>query len=165
MNSNDNDPRPMEAVRALRARGVDTAEALLQAATPEQILAACRRWDGRQGVGPGLLARWIRDGQYDEPPSTPPQTKLERLRDRFDAYALRYPVDSIAEPHRRMIERRWPGDITRATELSHDLCDGDMVVVDATYPVLELECDECGFTAGLVARSLHVLPLEQEAGF
>ena len=57
----------MQAVAALRARGVNTAEAMLEHATPEQILLACHRWDSQQGVGPGLLANWIRTGQFLEP--------------------------------------------------------------------------------------------------
>jgi hypothetical protein len=138
----------VQAVAALRARGVNTAEGLLEYATPDQILIACHRWDGQQGVGPGLLARWIRDGQFLEPePAEPPGPGLQ-LRTRFDQYAARYPVGTVIEPHQTMIDRRWRNDPP---------CDGRIVVVDTTWPALILECDKCGFNATIPPRQLSLL--------
>lgn len=154
-----NGTTPMEAVKALRARGVDTAEDLLEHATPEQILTACHRWDGRQGVGPGLLVSWIRAGQFEEPAPAGAPSKGEQRRARFDEYAARFPEGAVAEPHARLQARRWPED---------DPCPGSMIVVDAIYPLLTMECDQCGFTAALSTRHLHVLgeqePLPHHAG-
>jgi hypothetical protein len=151
--------RSIEAVRALRARGIDNADELLAYGTPEQILAACRRWDGRQGVGAGLLARWVRDGQFDEPPPAA-KSKAAQLRERFAEYARRFPEGAVVEPHRRLLERRWAEDVERAVELGDEVCDGAMVVIAASYPVLEMECDACGFTAAVGPRHLHVLPAQ-----
>lgn len=160
MTGNDNDPTPVDALNALRARGVNSAEELLAHATPAQILAACHRWDGEQGVGAGLLVRWIRDGQFDEPAAAPTKSKGAQLRERFDEYARRFPPGAIVETHADMLARRWPDDLARAAELGQDICAGQIVVVNTSYPVLELECDACGFSAGLPVRALHVLPAE-----
>ena len=146
-NGND-ELRPMNAVNALRARGVDTAEALLEDATPEQILAACRRWDSRQGVGPGLLVRWIRAGEFDEPASPTGPSKTEIMRAKFDTYAARFPEGEVAEPHARLQARRYPED---------DPCPGNLVVIGTTYPAIAVECDTCDYTAAYPLRSLRVL--------
>ena len=147
--SEGNDTTAIEAVTALRARGVDTAEDLLEHATPAQILAACHRWDGRQGVGPGLLVRWIRNGEFTEPQAAPPPGKGAQLRARFDEYANRYPEGAIAEPHARLQARRYPDE--------NDPCPGLLVVIETTYPLISVECDQCDYTAAYPARSLHVL--------
>jgi hypothetical protein len=164
------EPTPADAVRALRARGVDTADELLAYGTPPQILSACERWDRRQGVGPGLLARWIRDGTFEEPDPEPPKRgKAAQLRERFDEYVRRFPVGAVAESHADLVRRRWPDDWERAKQRDEEVCPGDMIVVAASYPVLEMECDECGFSAGLTPRHLHVLPfgtpVEKDLGF
>lgn len=140
---------PVDAVHALRDRGVDQPEQLLEHATPMQILAACHRWDQRQGVRPGLLVKWIRAGQFEDEPSPPAQGRAAVLRARFDEYASRFPVDATVEPHRSLTARQWPGD-----ELD---CAGSMVVTEAIYPLLALECDRCGFEAAIPVRHLHVL--------
>jgi hypothetical protein len=164
VNGSSTDPDTMDAVHALRSRGIDNGEELLAYGTPAEILAACRRWDGRPGVGPGLLARWIRSQQFPEPEPTPAPAANKRaeLRARFEAYARRFPPGSIAEPHRRLIERRWPDDVERALELGQDLCDGDMIVADAIYPQLIAECDRCDFEAAYPVRGLHVLGAQLE---
>lgn len=164
MNSSGQEPagRRQEAVQALCARGVSPvlAEELQGLGTPDQILAACRRWDDDEGVGAGALVYRIRAGDFAEPepePAPAPTNKAAQLRARSDAYARRFPVGAIAEPHRRMIERRWPDDIARALELGHDVCDGDMIVVEAIYPLLTVECDRCDFEAAYPVRGLNVL--------
>jgi hypothetical protein len=143
--TNGTDSRPAEAVRALRARGIDNAEELLQFGTPEQILTACHRWDGRRGVGPGLLAGWVRMRQFAEPEPQPKQSRAEILRARFDEYARRFPEGSIVEPHAQMQARRWPDE---------PLCPGQMVVWSTTYPNIAVECDRCGLVAAYPVRSL-----------
>jgi hypothetical protein len=145
MNDNDNEPEPIEAVHALRARGIDNAEELLQYGTPAQILTACRRWDGRRGVGPGLLAGWVRTGQFAEPEPQPKQSRDAILRARFDDYAHRFPAGSTVEPHAQLQARRWPDD---------EPCPGRMVVYESLYPNITVECDRCGFVAAYPVRSL-----------
>lgn len=147
-----------DAVRALAARGVDTAADLLECATPDEILAACRRWDGRKGVGPGLLAKWIRSGDFTDPAPQPAVSKGAQLRARFDEYARRYPVGAITESHRDLIARRWPDDLEQLKQAGAEPCAGSMVVFAADYPVLEIECDVCGFVVGMPPRALPVLP-------
>jgi hypothetical protein len=148
----DDGLRPVEAVKALRARGVNNPEDMLEHATPEQILAACHRWDGQRGVNPGLLVHWIRAGEFGEPAATPPPSKGEQMRARFDEYAARFPEGAVAEPHARLQARRWPED---------DPCPGDLIVIETTYPLISTECDRCDFVAAYPLRSLHVLG-EQE---
>ena len=156
-NGNGNDPgmppelRPAAAVRLLRERGVDQAEAMLALATPEEIMMVCARADARGGrVGPGLIVQWIRAGEFEDPKPPPPK-KGAILRARFDAYAARYAVGETTEPHAALIARRWPDDLER------NPCAGDLIVWDATYPNIAVECDACGFEAAYSLRSLHVL--------
>lgn len=141
----------IEAVQALRTRGVNHPEQLLELAEPEQILAACRRWDTQTGVTPGLLVTWIRAGEFTAPePEPTAPTKSQQLRATHAAYARRYPVGTVVETHRRLVERKWPADLER-----DDPCPGDMVVWHATYPLLVMRCDECGFEAGLPVHEFH----------
>ena len=167
----DNETTIADALRALRARGVNTAEEVLELASPEQILTACRRWDTETDVSPGLLVHWIRNGQFETPPAagTTAKSKGAVLRERFAEYAARFPEGSTVETHHALLERRWPDDVARAVENGHPICDGSMVVTSATYPVLAMECDACGFEAGVTPRQLHVLPAatrpEEDLGF
>jgi len=150
VNGNDQ-PAAIDAVRALRSRGIGNAEELLEYGTPDELLAACRRWDGRQGVGPGLLASWIRNREFvDEP--TAPQSKAAQMRARFEEYAARFPEGAVAEPHARLQARRRYDD---------DPCPGSLIVIETTYPLIAVECDACDYAAAYSARSLHVLG-EQE---
>ena len=139
-----------DPIDALRARGIDNAEELLEYGAPDEILAACHRWDARKGVGPGLLARWIRNREFKaEPASAPAHSRAEEMRARFDEYASRYPEGSVAEPHHRLqVRRRYHDD---------DPCPGSLIVVDTIYPLLALKCDECGFLTALTPRNLHIL--------
>ena len=112
------------------------------------------------------------NGQF-EPPADPDapttKTRAAQLRDRFAEYAARFPEGSTVETHHALLERRWPDDVARAVENGHPICDGSMVVTSATYPVLAMECDACGFEAGVTPRQLHVLPAatrpEEDLGF
>lgn len=139
--------RPSDVVHALRERGVDNGEELLQFGTPEQILAACRRWDARQNVGPGLLARWIRDQEFPEE-GAPVVDKRAQLEARFADYAARYPEGSITEPHARLQTRKG---------YHEDACPGNLVVFDVLDLVIMAECDACGEEWSYTARTLHLL--------
>jgi hypothetical protein len=136
---------PADVVRALRARGVDDPEMLLECGSPDEILAACRRWDRRKGVGKGLLVKWIREGQFDEPEPQPKQSRDAILRARFDDYARRLPAGSSVEPHAQLQARR---------REDQDSCDGRMVVYESIYPNVTVECDRCGFVAAYPIRML-----------
>lgn len=149
MNNTDADPRPSDAVKALRARGVNSAEDMLEHGTPDQLLAVCRRWDAQRGSkSTGLLVHWIRQGEFNEPAASTAPSKGSMMRSRFEEYAAQFPVGTVAEPHARLQARRWPED---------EPCPGSMRVIEATYPLLSMECDECGFAAALGPRHLHVL--------
>jgi hypothetical protein len=143
----NDEPRPADAARALRARGIDDAESFLDCGTPEQILAACHRWDRLTGVGKGLLVKWLRNGEFHEP-TVVKASKAAVHQARFDEYAQRFPVGSIAEPHDRLQQRRWPDD---------QRCPGQMIVVDHAGLTIVAECDACQFEAAYPVRALHVL--------
>ena len=151
----ENTPTTIDAVQALRARGVDTAEDLLEHATPEQILTACRRWDGRKGVGPGLLASWIRNGVEPEPPAAPPT--IDRLRDEFDEYAARYPVGTIIQsPHWRSVPVENPPPHSRIWgRIRQEDCPGTVRIIAANYPALIAECDSCRYDCNAIPIGTH----------
>jgi hypothetical protein len=142
-----------EAEDALRERGVSSVSPLLDLASPDQILTVCERFDRRPGGGPGLLVKMIRE---DEPPA-PPVSKPELLRQRFALYAERYPVGSVAETHLRLLERRYPDDLRLERALGREPCPGELVVAEIAYPLLTVECDECGYVGALTPRSLPSL--------
>jgi hypothetical protein len=140
------DLRPIDAIHALRERGVDSPESLLQFGTPEQILEACRRWDAREGVGPGLLVRWIRSQEFaGEKPVT---NRTAQLRARFDDYAERYPEGAVCEPHARLQARKG---------YLEDPCPGQLVVIDIPSMAIITECDVCGEEWSYTVRTLHLL--------
>jgi hypothetical protein len=152
MDDNGNTPTPADALRALTARGVNGAHDLLELGTPEEILAACHRWDSEKNVRPGLLVRWIRDGKFEGEEEAPAPSKGQQLRARFEEYAARFPEGTAVETHAQLIERRWPDEFALG-----GACIGDMVVIEATYPLLSMECDACGFVAALPVKALHIL--------
>jgi hypothetical protein len=142
----------VEALQALRARGVDQAEGLLADATPAQILAACRRWDGRQNVGPGLLAHWIRTGQIPEEAEPGPSIPAQ-LRARFADTAARFPIGTpIHAPHRRTITERMPTGQVLA--IGEEDCPGAVRVTARDYPVIACECDRCPYDVGYPVAGL-----------
>jgi len=136
------EPAALDAIKALRSRGVDNAEPLLKHATPDEIMAACRRWDARTGVGPGLLAKWIRDREFIAPNEPQAVSKADRLRRQFTEYAKRFPVGASIEPHANL-----------QTE-DENPCDGSMTVAGTAYPSLIVDCDTCGYEAAYTPRSL-----------
>lgn len=140
-----------QAIDALAARGIDNGEQLLQFGTPQQILAACHRWDSRENVGAGLLARWIRDQEFAaEPPPAP--DRQEQQRAIFAEYVQQYPPATAAQLHGELLARAWPEHFNR-----QGICPGQMIVIETQFPLLTLECDRCGFTAALTPRSLAAL--------
>lgn len=144
----------MDAVKAMRARGIDNPEELLQYATLEAIRGACQWWDGKPGVGAGLLAKKIREGGIDPEPRPAPGSVEERQRATHADSARRFPVGSV-EPHARLQQRRWPDD---------EPCPGSMIVVTHDCPSWILECNRCGFEVGLSLRAMAiVLPRRLEA--
>ena len=151
-NFNGNPPTPADALRALTARGVNGAHDLLELGTPEEILSACHRWDGEKNVRPGLLVRWIRDGKFEGEEEAPAPSKGAQLRARFEEYAARFPEGEAVELHASLIQRRWPDEYAQG-----DVCAGEMIVIEVTYPLLSMECNACGFVAALPARHLHIL--------
>jgi hypothetical protein len=168
------DTQPAEAVQALRARGVDSAETLLAHATPAAILRTCEWYDRQSGVGAGLLVMKCRGGGIHEVVAAagsagaddaliaeliqrggqvPEQHKKLRdrvYRGRFERYVTRHPVGSVVESHAELEARAWPDDETS--------CGGDMLVIAAVYPNVELECDKCGFAACIPAARVPVVP-------
>ena len=145
--TDDDEPTPIDAVRALRTRGVNDPDDLLECGSPAEILAACHRWDRQQNVKPGLLVHWIRNGQFHDP-GVVHASKTAVHQARFDEYAQRFPVGSVAEPHDRLQQRRWPED---------ERCPGRMIVVDHAGLSIVAECDACQFEAAYPVRALHVL--------
>jgi hypothetical protein len=140
----------MDAVRALRARGVNSPEVLLEFGTPDEILGACHRWDQQKGVSSGLLVKWIRDRNFVQEPKAV-VSQAARNHALFQEYAARFPEGAVAETHATLIARRYPD------ELDDDVCAGNMIVFQALEPNLAIECEACGFVTGIPVRSLHVL--------
>jgi hypothetical protein len=132
-------------VRALKARGVNDPEDLLECGTPDQILAACHRWDRQHNVRPALLVFWIRNGQFADPAPAAGPSRSAILRARFDDYAARFPAGATVEPHAQLQARRWPDDPP---------CPGRMIVYESIYPNITVECDRCGFVAAYPVRAL-----------
>jgi len=147
------EPAALDAINALRSRGIGNAEELLKHATAAEILSACRRWDARTGVGPGLLAHWIRERQFIEEQPQPTENRSEQLRRRYDQYAAVYPPGSTTESHAQLQRRR---------EYDDDPCPGELVVqATSAYPNLVVRCDECDYEAGYTPKALTALRLLQ----
>jgi hypothetical protein len=155
--------RPIDVVKALRARGIDNPEVALQLCrehhsdereTLEAIRATCEWWDTKRGVTAGLLFAKVREGGIDPQPKKVPGVVQARLHVTFDGYAQRFPVGSVAEPHAQLQERR-----------RHDgePCPGSLIVLSQDYPLFVLGCDGCSFEACLpVASMASVLPRRLE---
>jgi hypothetical protein len=172
------DANDVEAIRAMRARGIDNPEDLLEHADAAAILATCQWWDGRKGVGPGLLAKKIREGGVVAGPAAAagplslaearlilstakrskgrdgewhlPKRSEKEWRQLFDPFAERFPPGSVTELHADLIERQHP-------EIAEP-CDGHLVVAETIWPIIRAHCDECLKVFGYPVRTLHVLP-------
>jgi hypothetical protein len=145
---NDNDqPTRADALRALRERGVTSANDLVEHTDPDKIMSACRKWDREPGASPALLAwRIIHGHTADDGPKV---SKGEQLRVRFDDYARRFPEGTVTETHAALWARRYPDEVCD--------CAGRLVVWDAHYPNIAVECDGCSFEVAYPVGSLHVL--------
>lgn len=134
----------LDAIRALRNRGVDQAEPLLETATPNEILSTCHRFDARQGrVGPGWLVTEIRAGHYTDPDDTP--SVADRLQAQFTEHQRRLPADTIID------------------RCAHTDCTGWMRVQPSTYPILVVACSVCRAQDGYPIRALPTLhPLRDQ---
>jgi hypothetical protein len=140
------DDLTQEALNALRLRGVDDPGRFLEELDAERIIRTCGWHDRQQGghAKPGLLVWKLREGGVG--PEAQPVTKTTQLRQTFDRYVAKHPVGSSLCSHLALAARRWPDD--------NEDCAGRMLVVDAVYPILEMECDRCRFLAALPARAM-----------
>ena len=138
------------ALAMLRSHGVENAEALLEFADPDTIARTCQWWDTQTGVGTGLLVSRLRKGGVA--PRDMPVPSADQLRARFDLYAARFPEGAVAELHAIVEARQRPGN--------PDVCTGRLVVIAASYPILEVRCDRCAEEYSYPLRGLGVLPLE-----
>ena len=138
----------LDAVQALRARGVDQAETLLEIADPDDLVALCRRFDVRQGrVGPGWIVSEARAGHFADPAPPPePPTPEEQMRARFDETLRRLPLDTPIWRHADM-------------EPPHRLeeCPGVMRIEESFYPIVVIACSVCRDSIGVPIRHAHNL--------
>jgi hypothetical protein len=159
--SND---RPMDAVQALRDRGIDNPESLLQYADPEAIIRTCEWWDGLKNVGTGLLVSKVREGGIASPDGLSEKArKHARLVDRFAEVAQRFAPGDVTETHARMQCRACGTPDARWQHPDEEeLCGGDLVVIavssDIEVPCIEVRCDACLFESCYSPRSAAVLP-------
>lgn len=154
-NKKDNNPIPTSltesdrarararALEMLRDRNVDRAEDLVDSTDPQAVIGTCEWWDRQDGAKPGLLVWKIRQGGVTD---RPPAGKAQKLREVFDRYVTAHPVDSRLCSHMALAARKWPGE--------DETCPGQLMVVAAVYPVLEMQCDGCGFEASLTPRAM-----------
>lgn len=151
-------PDEVDAVRALRHRGVNNAEPLLELGTPNEILDACHRWDRQEGVSPGLLVSWIRNGEF-EPEPPPPEPAANRLHAIFDEYAARFPAGTpIHSPHYRSVPVENPPPHARIWDrIRQENCPGTVRVAGANFPTIYAECDSCRYDCATPAAQLHTL--------
>jgi hypothetical protein len=153
--------RPIEAVRALRDRGIDNAEDLLEHATPDAIIRTCEWWDRQTGVGTGLLVSKVRKGGMAEELTsadglTEKQRKLLRLRAKFEELTKVFVPGAVAEAHAALISRR--------KNDAYDSCDGNLIVVSVLDDSLAVRCDACRFDAAYSLRlAVAVLPSQPAA--
>lgn len=132
------------AVQMMRERGVDDAESLLPHAEPQAIIRTCEWFDRQPNAKKGLLVWKVRDGGV--PLKDAPVSRTQTLREVFDRYVTAHPVDSRLCSHMALAARKWPGE--------DETCPGQLMVVAAVYPVLEMQCDGCGFEASLTPRAM-----------
>jgi hypothetical protein len=155
---NDQQPTDEQAVAALAARGVDNGAHLLIYATPDEILATCRWFDGRQGVGPGLLAKRIRDQDFPtEPP--PARNPIDEMHAKFDDYARQFLTGTvIRSPHYRTVPIPDPPPNARIWDrLRTENCPGTVRITGANYPFIQAECDSCRYDCATPVNALHTI--------
>lgn len=132
----------IEALHALRDRGVEDAESLLEAASVDRIMATCK-WADRQGASTRLLVWKVKHGGVD-PADLAVKGKRQRMQERFAEIAQRYPVGWIAEPHRQLQRRRGYDED----------CDGMLIVVEPPqFPTVVVRCDACAYEAAFPVLS------------
>ena len=110
----DDDVTPSSLAALLESRGIDDPDSLVAEAEPRLILGAVRAWDTRSGVGPGLLAKWIRQGMVPVENKRPQErSAVERWADnvvyilckrekRSDPKTVRNLVRRYHQKHNRM---------------------------------------------------------------
>lgn len=132
-------------------RGIDLPDKFIDCAHPTAILGACD-WFDRQGErgGVGLLIWKIKQGGVTERKAPTAPTPIRRPI--FDTGAL--PI--FYKTHIRWSQQTMNG-ITRDPED----CPGRLMVIEAEYPVLTVQCDTCEFEGGLPHRDLPVRIREQ----
>ena len=145
-----------DALDALTERGVHHPEQLADCGTPDEIIAACHRWDRQDGVTTGLLVKWIRDGDFPPPE---PANPYRRLKTRFEDYARKYPAGTVVESsHYR--PTRVPDSKPDAPiwdRVRHVECDGTVRITSASFPTILCECDKCRYECAIPARLVHAL--------
>lgn len=147
-NGTDTRSELREALRALRDRSVDDAESVLNSTSADNktVIRTCEWWDRQPAAKrtSGLLVWKLRQGGVPEDDT--PVSKTARMRHVFDAYIQKHPVGSRLCSHAALSARKWPDDRCD--------CVGQIRVVVASFPVLEMECDVCGFDAALTPRAM-----------
>jgi len=115
-------------------------------ASAEAILRTCRWYDRQQGVGPGLLAKWIRQGGVSESEAQEPERlpgvqerKRAELLAAFAEKARVFVPGSVTEPHKQAQTRS-----SRRQLDEIELCPGELVVIAASCDGLIVRCDRCG---------------------
>lgn len=140
-----NDNSTSTALTMLRDRGIDDAESFLNSTDPQTIIRTCKWFDREKNASKRLLAWKLKQGGVAEEDA--PVNKQARMRDIFDRYLQQHPIGSRLCSHVQLSARKWPDD--------KETCPGQMLVVEASYPVLEMECDVCGLDAALTPRAMR----------
>lgn len=140
-----------EALTALRLRGVNDPDRFIDQAPAPAILGACRWFDRQNGGGVGLLVWKIKQGGVIDPQPSAVTARSSR-RPVYDQQAL---------PVFWMAHQAWEDAWAERTENHPEQCPGRLLVVEARWPVLVVECDACEFLAGLPHRKAPQRILER----
>jgi hypothetical protein len=154
-NGMNGQPTELDALNALRERGVNAAEDLLELATPDQILATCKRWDAQHHVNPGLLVHWLRTGQIAIPTPDP----IDQMHAQFDDYARHLLTGTaIKSPHYRTVPIPDPPPNAHIWDrLRTEDCPGTVRITGANYPFILAECDSCRYDCATPVNALHTI--------
>ena len=117
----------------------------MDSTSPQVLVRTCEWWDRQRNAKPGLLVWKIRQGGVTEEPRR--TSKTSELRVVFDAFSRLHMEGAVLESHQALAARRWPD--------YWESCPGSIRVVECRWPVMELECDVCGFRACLTPRSMR----------